>query len=182
MTIDPATQDTRVSIATTVMYLPVWSDRDDESIVNSADQLPIKPYYQPVAVMQYLGERFVNTIEDAELRDLIDAVNQDEWRTWQPGEAWISDVYVEDSDTPAGGRYRLEVLVKCLRGGWGLKVPDVGYNYVSGSTLATFKASDGGRYIGKLDGSGGKAADDAALGILDFAVKREISFADSLTF
>lgn len=160
-----------------VMYLPVWKDRHDDSIVNSAHQLPIKPLYEPFAVqliVATLAKRRSET--DAYCAQFKNKVNSDNWRAWGERQAWVMDISTDPSELNGEEVDEVQVTVACLDRKWDTYVPEVGYNYKDGADLVTFKASDGGRYIGKLDLLGNKIPIEDELIISEWEVKQYASF------
>jgi len=142
------------------LWLPVWKDWAGDPIATSADQAPIMPYYEPVAIAVYHIEVFKD-YTDAQYASEIDALNTDAWRGFSPFQAWISEIHSNGIETYGNGTgERVHYVVRCTNkaDGWRFLHPDIGHVYKDGTELASFLSKDEMPYIGALDGSGGEGA------------------------
>ncbi len=176
MTPDPATQDPLVEVESTTIWYPAWKDNTGDPIADSAKQLPMKPYYRATAVPTYVATFYKTTLDDSFIRDMTDAINADTWRGWAAGEAWVGSLEANPVDTDYGNRWKYEVGVRCMLGGWVTAIPDAGYSYKSGTGLKHFETIDGELIWGKLDGSGGPLGVDDDMQIINFYCPHETDF------
>lgn len=156
-------------------WIETPTDVDNQGIVDTAGQLPLKPIHVLQAIAVYRITLLLTTYTDADWRNQHNTLNLSPWRGWASGEAWCA----------ASRRIRnindvncLEVSykVRCLRGGWKTKVPDAGYVYLDGSNLKDWTTADDSLTIGKLTSAGGKAGAAAPLTVTEWDTKRSINF------
>jgi hypothetical protein len=161
-----------------VMYLPVWKDNADVPLMNKAKQLLIKPVYEPFAVQLIIGTMAKRQSEtDAYCRTYNNKVcSGGGWRAWSEGMCWVMDISSDPAEINGEEVDEVQVTVACLDRKWNTMAPNVGYNYKDGSDLVTFTASDGLRFIGKLDDSGGEAGINDDLIILEWDTKQSVGF------
>jgi hypothetical protein len=164
------------------IWLPVWQDKNNVGISNSAKQLPIKPYYECFAVGVY-DIHSVRELSDANFKSQLDSLNNGSWRGWPRYHAWISEIHCDGPRTigDAVNVENVHHVVRCINrpGGWRFHHPDVGYIFLDG-TYKNFQDEPGEPPIGKLDGSGGKLGMAAELLIQFDDVKQEIDFTTAL--
>lgn len=160
-----------------IMFLPVWKDKDGSPLMNAAKQLLVKPIHEPFSVLMITGTMAkAPETTDAFCAQYLNKVSTGGWRAWGDGMAWVFDISTDASKINGLDVDEVQVTVACLDRKWNTMFPNVGYSYKDGSDLKTFKASDGGRFIGKLDVSGGEAAVDSDLIITEWQTKQTISF------
>jgi len=140
------------------LWLPAWKAWNEDPIATSADQAPVMPFYEPVAIAVYHIIKFKD-YSDAAYANEIDALNSDAWRGFQPHQAWISEIHSNGTETigDSDGE-RVHYVVRCTNkvDGWRFLHPDIGYVYKDGADIKTFLTDDDMPYIGTLDGTGGK--------------------------
>lgn len=160
-----------------IAWLPIWEDKDGNPIVNTAHQLPIKPYYDAFSVFVYNITVYKQEYSGSNVRDEHNTLNSGAWQGWQPGECWCMVRYEEITDGNGVDGFEVTYTVRCLRDyGWKFRHPEVGYVYIDGSDLQGFHSEDNYAYIGKLDSSGGQAGLTDTLIITKANTKREVSF------
>jgi len=167
------------------IWLPVWRDRNDAVIMNSAKQLPVKPHYECFTIGVY-HLKVVKALSDSDYRSQLDSLNSSTWHSWPQYCAWISEIHTGGSMTigDASGVEEVHYVVRCTKrsGGWRFHHPQVGYLYKSGSKYKAFSDEEGAPPIGKLNSSGDKLGMDADM-VIDFKdVKTEISFSSALGY
>ena len=174
---NPLSFEPSISRRGKVMYLPVWKDKNDVPLMTKAKQLLIKPIYEPFAVQLIVGTfAMQRSAVDAFCGTYNNKVNAGGWRAWAEGRAWVMDVSSDPGHLNGEEIDEVQVTVACLDREWNSFAPNVGYNYLDGADLKTFKASDSLRYIGKLDGSGAELALATDMQILEFEYKNSIDF------
>lgn len=169
------------------VWLPVWNDRDGNPIMNSAKQLPIKPYYHAFGVVVYDIEIvYPGGLSDSALHRQADSLNSVEWRgTWPRYSAWISEIH-------CGGLMQIgndlaeqvSYVVRCIKrtNGWRFEHPDVGYIYFDGADWKSFSDEQGRVPIGKLDGAGGMLSMTANMVINLSDLQTEVDIASEIGY
>lgn len=170
----PTLEEPYVYRRTETMWLPVWKDRDDSPLVSSTDLPLIKPMYEPFAVLCIHGIVYKDSFKDSDIAGLVDRVNADTWRGWGAGKAWISEINTDPENVNNQDVEKVHYVVRCLDRKWSSFAPDIGYQYKSGSSIASFLTTGGVPYIGKLDSDGGEL--DGDMRILEFEYKKEADF------
>lgn len=172
---DPVTLNVNIRREVEYMWLETPQDAEGASIVDKAGQLPLKPIFTLQAVAVYYIEKFVTPYSDQLWREQNNTLNSTTWRSWQRGEAWCSCIWEEGSfnDTPA---FKVDYIVRCLRGGWETKIPEAGYVYKDGEDLNDCISADGSVILANLTADGGQAATDDDLIVTKWDTKRVINF------
>jgi len=169
------------------IWLPVWQDRNAFAIMNSAKQLPVKPYYESFSVTVYDIEIFIpNGLSDGDLYRQADSLNSGTWRgVWPRYAAWISEIICRGIKTfGSGPGEEVNYIIRCIKkpDGWRFQHPDVGYVYFNGSQYKSFSDEQGRVPIGKLNGSGGMhgMASNMLINLSD--VKTEVDIASEIGY
>lgn len=161
------------------VWLPVWKDSQDRPIMNKAKQLPIKPYHDIFSVGVYHFIVF-KQLPDAAYKSQLNSTNINEWRSWQPGQAWISEIHTSGvMQIGSGTGEQVHYVIRCIDkpNGWSFEHPNVGYLYKDGVEYKAFvDDTETIAYIGKLTPGGDKLVMDLDLEILKEAVKKPYDF------
>lgn len=175
---DPTTLSPVVYGRSESIWVPVWKDKDDAVIQNSAKDIPYYVQYDLVPVQAIHGIQYLATLSDSTIRDQVGATNNSTWRSaWLAGEALITDVNFDSVTVDNVSCVRVHHVVLCRRGGWVNEFPDVGYVYTSGTDWKQTVDADGNQILGKLDTDGSQLAAGTDLKTIQIEPKRQISFA-----
>ena len=161
----------KISGTSEKLWLPVEEEFNGTLITNSAGMTFPKPNHELHSVAVYHITEFKG-YSDTDFRNQINALNQDTWNTWQPYQAWISEIHWGYETTIGNDTgFIVHYVVRCTdrNKGWRFTHHDTGFAYNDGSEITAF---DG--YIGNLNGAGGDGAGAATL--LQFDTKKRINF------
>lgn len=175
---DPTTFAKTIRRRSETVWLPVYKDNSGTPYMDSAKQPLLKPIFEPYACLRVEGTWVIDsTASDAFCTTWLDKVNSGLWRGFGAGQAWISEIVTDPADINSSTTEIIRVTVRCLQGRkWNSIFPDMGYVYESGGNLFPFK-SNGSRFIGKLDGSGGVLAVASDLVLNEWDYKTTANFA-----
>lgn len=140
------------------IWYPVWKENDGTVITNEAGLIPVKPLFELVAIAVYHIVKFYETAaySEATYKAQLNAVNSDTWRSWDPAQAWMSEIHVSHEKTLGSGTaaktgYEVHYVVRCIdrTDGWKVEHPNAGWAYKDSGNYSAFEG-----FIGNLDGSG----------------------------
>lgn len=166
------------------IWLPVYRDRSDVGITNSAKQPPIKPLYECFTVGVY-DIYSVKTLTEAQFKAQLDSLNNATWLgVWPRYHAWISEIHC-DGLRDIGNQTAVESVHHVVRvinrsGGWRFQQPDIGYIFFDGSNYKSFQDEEGAPPYGKLTATGDKLGMSSDMLVKFSDVKQEIDFTAAL--
>lgn len=155
-----------------VVYMPHWLKSDGTTVIkNSAGGTFPKPIVEPISIGVIHGFVELATYTDATYKSQLNACNSDTWKSWAPGQAWISRILTEDVEVNGTTGVRVHYIIRCNEFGWNSQIPQFGYYYLDGTDKVPFEEG-----IGLLDASGQELAPSAPAVNADIQIKRRIAF------
>lgn len=165
-----------------IWYLPVWRDTTGAIIQNTAKGTYPKPQIEPVSIGVIKATVRKTSYTDANYKTQVNAVNDNTWRDWAAGQAWIGHVRTKEQEEGGVNYTIVRYIVYCCEYGWKSIAPQIGYYYLSGGNPKAFVDADGSPYIGCLDNSGAKLSSATDMILKEWSIKREIDFSTTLGF
>ncbi len=146
----------RVYYSGEVVYMPKHKNEAGDPICNSAKGLLYKPYYAPTNVAIIHLMFFSSSFNGTKHKLWSDAVNSATWGPWAARCAWSSICNAIPAATNTATGFDIHLVIRCFRNPWDLEFYQMGWFYKDGTEYKSFLDDDDNRYIGKLDGLGGK--------------------------
>ncbi len=162
-----------------IIYWPHWEywDSGDSSklkLVNSAGGTFGKPIVEPLSVGIVHVKMYETGWSAAKYKSQLNACNNDSWRSWPAGQAWISRIITEEAQVNGTNCHSVHRIIRCNEYGWNTGQLEMGYFYKEGGDIKPF--SDDGIPLGLLKTNGDKATSASDVAMTDKRIKRRISF------
>ena len=161
-----------------IVYFPHWqywsSSTAKANLVNVNGGTFGKPIVEPISIGIVHVIAYDTNWTPAKYKNQLNACNSDAWRSWEPGEAWISRILTNKTEINGVACTRVHRIIRCNEYSWNTGQLEMGYAYRSGTDTIPF--SDEGIPLGLLRSDGNKATTTTDAARSDKQIKRRISF------